>query len=44
MPNRITTVMKYRQKRVTVKRVLSLVLKVLIILDKIFDLFKSFPF
>lgn len=37
-------IMKYRQKRVTVKRVLSLVLKILIILEKIFSLFKTFPF
>ena len=39
-----TIVMKYRQKRVTVKRVLSLVLKILVILEKAFSLFKNFPF
>jgi len=37
MPELIITVMKYRQKRVTVKRVLSLVLKILIILEKVFS-------
>lgn len=43
MPNFIK-LMKYRQKWVTVKRVLSLVLKILVILEKIFNLFKTFPF
>ena len=43
MPN-FKLIKKYRQKRVTVKRVLSLVFKILVILEKIFSLFKNFPF
>ncbi len=35
---------KYRQKRVTLKEVLSLVFRILVILEKIFNLFKIFPF
>lgn len=41
MPKFIT-VMKYRQKRVTVKQILSLVFRILVILEKLFSFLKFF--
>ncbi len=37
-------IMKYRHKREKLKRVLGLVFKVLVILEKILNLFKQFPY
>lgn len=42
MPDFITDIMKYRQKRERLKRVLSLVFKILVILEKLLSFnFKS---
>ena len=43
MPNFIVIV-KYRQKREKLKRALSLVFMILVILEKLIGLFKSFPY
>jgi len=43
MPNFYLTV-KYRQKREKLKRALSLVFMILVILEKLIGLFKSFPY
>jgi len=42
MPN-LYLVVKYRQKRQKLKRALSLVFMILVILEKLIGLFKSFP-
>lgn len=44
MPNFINRLVKYRQIWSWLKRVLGLVLKILVILEKIFNLFKQYPF
>lgn len=44
MPDFITDIMKYRQKRERLKRVLSLVLKILVILEKLLNLLKNLPY